>query len=213
MAVGGVGPPSQRPWIVWSGVETHEAVVLPMDETLTWTGVVVDHPADTERIDVAEAAFPGRASGVGFLVVLPGQIVSEAIVRHRNAIVDVIGAAVRLMVPLLLVVVERGFQEITVEGWLGFQVVVRERDNQRLWSGSRSLEEGSCRCDVDRFHVDGTSSVLWDSSSVMSGSGDHLDELMPWRQKVVTELLDGVFWSWSRIIVVVRSFRMDVVDY
>lgn len=62
---------SQRSWIVRGRVEAHVAVVLPVDETLTWTGVVVDHPANTERVDVAEAAFPGRTARVGFLVVLP----------------------------------------------------------------------------------------------------------------------------------------------
>lgn len=62
---------SQRSWIVRRRVEAHIAVVLPVDETLTWPGVVVDHPADTERVDVAEAAIPGRTAGVGFLVILP----------------------------------------------------------------------------------------------------------------------------------------------
>lgn len=146
-----------------------------MDETLAGTGVVVYHPAYTEGVDVAEATFPRGTTRVGLFVVLPRKVVLEAVVGHRYTVVGMIGSTVRL-VPLA--VVWRRFQEITVEGGLGFQVVVGERNHQWLRSRSCPFQERCRRRNADGFHVDRSSSIMWDASPVVDRSGNHLDVLM-----------------------------------
>lgn len=120
------------PGIVRGRVEAHEAVVLAVDETLARSGVVVHDPSDSERVDVAEATFAGRTTRVGLLVVLPGQVVPEAVVRYRYSVVGLIVSSNRR----ILTIVRWRFQQIAIEGRLLIQVVVIERKNQRFRSRS-----------------------------------------------------------------------------
>jgi len=77
-----------EPGVVRGRVEADVSVVLPVDEACPGGGVVVDHSSDTEWVDVTEAARALLARQRLFLVVMPGQVIPEAVMGHGHPVVQ-----------------------------------------------------------------------------------------------------------------------------
>lgn len=88
-----------RSWFVEGrSIGAHILVVVPVDESPSWRGIVVHHPPDAKGIHVAEAAGSLSIRRIRLLlVILLGQHIPEAIAGGANAIVLGAGQAVQVI--------------------------------------------------------------------------------------------------------------------